>query len=116
MSHDHDHDDAIKDAEPTPEEMEAFMELADEFINLANHLSRETSPSKLAAAMMFAAARYSAFMWQHYGQHLHSREETVDYLVGQFEAMLEDNLDTPLEGHEHDHEHGHEHGPDCGCD
>jgi hypothetical protein len=98
--------------EPTKEEMAAFMDTVDEFIHLANHLSREASPSKLAAAMMFAAARYSAYMWQHYGQHLHSREETIGYLVGQFEAMLEDNIDTPLGQHTHDHDH--EHGPDCG--
>ena len=99
-------------AEPSMEELDAFMEKVDEFIHLANHLSRETSPSKLAAAMMFAAARYSAYMWQHYGQQLHTRDETVRYLVGQFEAMLEDNIDAPLDGEEHEHKHS----PDCGCD
>lgn len=107
-------DSPAEHGEPTQEEMDAFMDLADEFIHLANHLSREQSPSKLAAAMMFAAARYSSFMWQHYGQHLQSREDTIDYLVGQFQMMLEDNIDTPLGGHDHDHEHDHDHGHDCG--
>jgi len=102
-------DNSFADEEPDAAELASFMDLADKFVIQANEMSNDTNPSKIAPAMLFASARYCAFMWHNYGQHLHSREETVGYLVGQFQAMLEDNLAALDEDDEE-----HEHGPDCG--
>jgi hypothetical protein len=112
MSHDHhDHEEEEDFEQPSEADMAAFMDMADKFVNLANDISKDTNPSKIAPAMLFAAARYCGFMWHNYGQHLHSREETVDYLVAQFETMLEDNITALAMADE-----GHKHGPGCGHD
>lgn len=41
---------------------EVFHEVADEFINFANDLSDDWAPPFLSAAIMYAAARYNAFL------------------------------------------------------
>jgi hypothetical protein len=44
----------------TPEN-KAFFDLADQFINLANELARNTGTTEVGTAMRYAAARYNTF-------------------------------------------------------
>ncbi len=50
----------------TDEEREAFYDLADRFIDLANEAAQDCAagPRRVSAAMMYATARYNAYIAQ----------------------------------------------------
>lgn len=71
-----------------------FLDAADEFVQLANRLADAHSREFIAAAMMYATARFNAFAWL-------TREDKPDqgldaaaaYYASEFDKMLRDNVD-----------------------
>lgn len=76
---------------------DAFYKRADAHINLANEAVGEGTPEAVNASMMFASARFSAFLsargFQSGEAMAAKRDETVKYFVEGFQQMLEGNLD-----------------------
>ena len=73
-----------------------FLELADSFIALANSHCDTVSPSRVSATLLFAAARFNAFV---IASTVDSKDElTTDsepalkYFLSQYEKMLGENL------------------------
>jgi hypothetical protein len=71
-----------------------FLDAADEFVQLANRMTDERARQWVAAAMMYATARFSAFVWL---TREDRPEQTLDqvaaYLASEFDRMLRDNVD-----------------------
>jgi hypothetical protein len=71
-----------------------FLDTADEFVQLANRFTDQFSREFVAAAMLYAAARFSAFAWLTREE---APEQTLDqavaYYAGEFDRMLRDNVD-----------------------
>ena len=76
---------------------DAFYKRADAPIALANEEAEDTSHEAVNASMMFASARFSAFLSARgfkSGEAMAAkREETVDYFVAGFRQMFEGNID-----------------------
>lgn len=76
---------------------DAFYKRADAHIALANEEVAEASHEMVNASMMFASARFSAFLSARgfkSGEAMATqRDETVEYFVAGFRQMLEGNLD-----------------------
>ena len=76
---------------------DAFYKRADAHIALANEEAEDTSHEAVNASMMFASARFSAFLSARgfkSGEAMAAkREETVEYFVAGFRQMFEGNLD-----------------------
>ena len=76
---------------------DAFYKRADAHIALANEEVAEVSHEMVNASMMFASARFSAFLSARgfkSGEAMAAqRDETVEYFVAGFRQMLEGNLD-----------------------
>jgi len=74
-----------------------FYDRADAHINLSNDLSKDINPGKVSASMIYATARFNAYVsWIGFDQAAdmaQAREETVKYFVEQYQIMLEENLD-----------------------
>jgi len=70
---------------------------ADAHIHLSNSQIGEVTPGKVSASMMYATARFNAYMsWIAFSNAedmAEAREETVNYFVEQYQAALEENLD-----------------------
>lgn len=74
--------------EPTAEQS-AFFTLADQFINLANDLSKDGSSSDVGTAMRYAAARYNTFEASLSTNDLAAEEgKMTDMLTDDFREML----------------------------
>lgn len=79
--------------EMTPEQQKVFFAIADVFVNTANELSADHPPARISAAMMFATARWNAFVAQAQGLPPGEQDdETVRYFLAQYETMLRENL------------------------
>ena len=76
---------------------DAFYQRADAHIHLSNDQLKEASREAVNASMLFAAARFSAFISAGgfaSGEAMAAKkDETVDYFVAGFRQMLEANLD-----------------------
>jgi hypothetical protein len=76
---------------------DAFYKRADAHIALANEETEEASHEAVNASMMFASARFCAFLSArgfNNGEAMGAkRDETVEYFVAGFRQMLEGNLD-----------------------
>ncbi len=76
---------------------DAFYARADAHIHLANDQLEKASREMVNASMLFAAARFSAFMSAGgfaSGEAMAAkRDETVEYFVAGFRQMLEGNVD-----------------------
>ncbi|HTT11660.1 MAG TPA: DUF3144 domain-containing protein [Burkholderiaceae bacterium] len=72
----------------------AFLDAADRFVQLANELNANYPRDFVRAALMYAAARYTAFTWL-------TREDAPDqtlehaaaYYASEYDRMLRDNVD-----------------------
>jgi hypothetical protein len=73
-----------------------FWELAEQFIEMANHSLETADPGKIGAAMLFAATRFNAFVVASSSldraEFIEDMDESMDYLSKQFRQMLGDNL------------------------
>jgi hypothetical protein len=77
----------------SPEEQKAFFAMADVFVNAANELTAHATPSQISAAMLYATARWNAFVAQSQGLPPGEiDEEAVAYFRGEYEAALRENL------------------------
>ena len=79
----------------------AFFERADAYITLANEQATDVSRGKVSASMMFATARFNAWVsasGTDSGEELASvKEEALEYFVTEYRKMLEENLDEYIE-------------------
>ena len=77
----------------TPEEAQAFYDVANRFVALANELAEEHGQPRVAAAILWAASRYGAFAWAMSGAPgRQSRDDALDLFGAQYRKMMEDNL------------------------
>ncbi|HUF88200.1 MAG TPA: DUF3144 domain-containing protein [Thermohalobaculum sp.] len=77
----------------SPEEQRAFFDMADQFLAVANRLTDEAPVARISAAMMFATARFNAFLAQTQGLPPGEvDEETARYFTREYETMLRENL------------------------
>lgn len=71
-----------------------FLDAADEFVQLANRLNERYPRDWVAAAMMYATARYNAFVWLTRDDRPdQALDEAVAHYASEYERMLRDNVD-----------------------
>jgi len=74
-----------------------FFKRADAHIDVANAQLKDTSRGKVSASMMYATARFNAWVTACTAESdddLRShREESIEYFIAQYRKMLEENLD-----------------------
>ena len=74
-----------------------FFDRADEHIHLSNAQLKDINPGKASASMMYATARFNAYVsWIGFAkanEMAAARDETIRYFVEQYQSMLEENLD-----------------------
>ena len=71
-----------------------FLDAADEFVQLANRLNDQYPRDWVRAVMMYAAARYNAFVWvTRDDQPEQTLDAAVAYYAGEYDRMLRDNVD-----------------------
>src|ERR1700740_483892 len=70
-----------------------FLDVAARFVQLANSMHDRYPRAWIAAAMMYATARYNAFVWLTRETDLtQTLEQAVVYYTQEYEAMLRDNV------------------------
>lgn len=78
-----------------------FFKRADDHINLSNQQLSTTSAGKVSASMMYSVARFNSWVsacgFHNSMEMKEAREETVKYLVTEYEKMLQENLDDYIE-------------------
>ena len=74
-----------------------FFERADAHIRLSNEQLSDISRGKVSASMMFAAARFNAWVsacgFDAGSDMAKAKDETLEYFVTEYRKMLEENLD-----------------------
>lgn len=74
-----------------------FYDRADAVIHLANAQGKDVSRGKVSASLMYAAARFNAWVSAcgfNSAEDMQSAKlETIEYFAKQYKAMLEENLD-----------------------
>lgn len=74
-----------------------FFDRADAHIHLSNAQVADIHPGKVSASMMYATARFNAYVswigFENSSDMAGERDETVRYFVEQYKLMLEENLD-----------------------
>lgn len=77
-----------------------FYELADAHIALANTRMGKVKPAKVSATMLFAAARFNAFVIsasaESKAQMLLDKESAIAYFMQEYEKNLRENIDEHL--------------------
>ena len=77
-----------------------FYELADAHIALANTRMGKVKPAKVSATMLFAAARFNAFVFsvsaENKAQMLLDKESAIAYFMQEYEKSLRENIDEHL--------------------
>ena len=78
-----------------------FFERADAYITVANEQAAAVNRGKVSASMMFATARFNAWVsasGTDSGEELASvKEDALEYFVTEYRRMLEENLDEYIE-------------------
>lgn len=84
---------------PTPDQQ--FFDRADAHIQLSNEQTLKESVGKVSASMLFASARFAAFITARGHDSSETmqakRDEDIEYFVKEYRAMLTDNLDDYIE-------------------
>lgn len=75
-----------------------FYDRADAHIHLSNdQIDDEATRGKVSASMLYAAARFNAWVsatgFDSDTEMRAAKSETIEYFVGQYRAMLEENFD-----------------------
>ncbi len=74
-----------------------FFKRTDAFISTANELAKEFDLGKVSASLLYAAARYNAFIVASSAESKEAADrnkvEAIDYFVDQYRAMLIANMD-----------------------
>ena len=78
-----------------------FYARADAHIHLSNNQCSEIGRGKVSASMMYATARFNAWVsgcgFDSSNEMAAARAETVEYFVEQYRKMLEENLEDYIE-------------------
>lgn len=78
-----------------------FYDRADEHIHLSNDQLQQISMGKVSASMMYATARFNAWVsacgFPDSAQMKDARDDTLEYFVTEYRKMLEENLDDYIE-------------------
>jgi hypothetical protein len=78
-----------------------FFERADAYITVANEQAANVSRGKVSASMMFATARFNAWVsasGTESGEELAGvKEDALEYFLSEYRKMLEENLDEYIE-------------------
>ena len=81
-----------------------FYELADAHIALANTRMGKVKPAKVSATLLFAAARFNAFVFsvsaENKAQMLLEKESAIAYFMQEYEKNLRENIDEHLARHD----------------
>ena len=81
-----------------------FYELADAHIALANTRMGKVKPAKVSATLLFAAARFNAFVIsasaENKAQMLLDKESAIAYFMQEYEKNLRENIDEHLTRHD----------------
>ena len=76
---------------------EGFFERADEHIHLSNDQMAKVGVGKVSASMMYGVARFNAYVsardFNNPEEMRAAKQETMDYFVGEYRKMLDENLD-----------------------
>jgi hypothetical protein len=76
---------------------EEFWKMTDEFINLANEKCNTSRNGKVSTTLLFAAARFNAFMFASMSEDLETfrkeRDMALKYFTQQYEKAFLENLD-----------------------
>jgi hypothetical protein len=85
---------------PSPEQQldEKFFERADAHIALANgHINQQVHPGQVGNSFMYASSRFSAWLsaagFQSGEEMIAKKAELLEYFIGQYASMLEENLE-----------------------
>ena len=85
----------------TAETDKEFFQRADEYIDVANQQATQVNRGKVSASMMFATARFNAWVsasGTESGEDLASvKQEALEYFLAEYRKMLEENLDEYIE-------------------
>ena len=68
-----------------------FLKIADKFIDLANHENRRINATQLHMALLFASARYSAFVGKSILD-IDEHEPFVEKMMAEYQDMLRQHL------------------------
>jgi hypothetical protein len=78
-----------------------YYERADAHIDLANAQLADVSRGKVSSSFMYAVARFNAWVTACKADSADDlragKEESIEYFVGQYRAMLNENLDDYIE-------------------
>ncbi len=78
-----------------------FFLRADAYITLANEQASQVSRGKVSASMMFATARFNAWVSASGAESSDElaavKQEALDYFLAEYRKMLEENLDEYIE-------------------
>ena len=81
-----------------------FYELTDAHIALANTRMGKVKPAKVSATLLFAAARFNAFVFsvsaENKAQMLLEKESAIAYFMQEYEKNLRENIDEHLARHD----------------
>ena len=87
---------------PTPDQ--PFFDRADAHIRLSNEQTLDESAGKVSASMLFASARFAAWLtargYNSADEMKAHRDESIEYFVKEYRAMLVDNMDDYIENFE----------------
>jgi hypothetical protein len=71
-----------------------FLDAADEFVQLANRMTDTRAREWVGAAMMYATARFNAFVWlTREDKPAQTLDDAAAYYRAEYEKMLRDNVD-----------------------
>ncbi|GAB1259622.1 DUF3144 domain-containing protein [Aurantivibrio plasticivorans] len=72
-----------------------FWDLADSFINMANEQMEHSDPGKVSSAILYAAARFNAFIVANTTEEDFESEKAgaLRYFTKQYRVMLEESLE-----------------------
>ncbi len=81
-----------------------FWDRADQFINLANEQSQEASPGEVSSSLLYAAARFNAFIAASTARNINelkkNKEEAIRYFSNQYLEMFVENIEDWIENYE----------------
>ena len=81
-----------------------FYNRADEFINLANKQCDSIENSKVSSSLMFAAARFNAFIAASSAKDVEdlkrNKDAAIQFFTAQYTQMLTENLDENIKNYE----------------
>jgi hypothetical protein len=71
-----------------------FLDAADRFVQLANELNDAYPRDWVRAVLMYAAARYNAFVWLTREENpQQTLQQAAAYFASEYDRMLRDNVD-----------------------